>query len=182
MKGRDLVKYLLIPLMLSYLAACSPSGENPSPLDIQRGPSSPYDIRVTYSSLDGKSINVGTKPRYSVELENVGLAELPLHLYQFRVYWDGKLNYESGWAPEPLKPGEKDCRIPAPRNYPTKPGRYEFRIFASLDSLEEANLDDNELRGHFSMVGEAGKPAVARDRSSEDTGPLAKALSPCQRR
>ena len=173
---------LLIPLAIFRLVACSPSGENPSPLDIQKGPSSPYDISVTYSSLEGSSINVGTKPTFSVELENVGLAELPPESYRFRVYWDGKLNSESYGSSDPLRPGEKDCWVPGKRNYPTKPGRYEFWIVASLDSLEEANLDDNELRGHFSMVGEAGKPAIAQDRSNEGTGPLAKALSPCQRR
>ena len=176
------MKYLLIPLMLSHLPACSPSGENPSPLDIQKGPSSLYDIRVNYSSLDGKSINVGTKPRFSVELENVGLAELPPESYRFRVYLGGKLNNEGYGSPDPLNPGEKDCWVLEDSSFPTKSGQYKFRIVASLDSLEEANLDDNELRGHFSMVGEAGKPAIAQDRSNEGVGPLAKALSPCQRR
>ena len=173
---------LLVALAIFCLVACSPSGENPSPLDIQKGPSSPYDISVTYSSLEGRSINVGTKPGFSVELENVGLAELPPESYRFRVYLDQKFSSESYGSPDPLKPGEKDCSIPGKRNYPAKSGRYEFRIVASLDSLQEANLDDNELRGHFSMVGEAGKPAVEQDGSSEDKGPLAKAMSPCQRR
>lgn len=38
---------LLLLLAIFLLGACSPEGENPSPLDIQKGSSSPYDIEAT---------------------------------------------------------------------------------------------------------------------------------------
>ena len=148
---------LLLLLAIFSLGACSPSGENLSPLDIQKGSSSPYDIEATSvcvyevganrracpQQVLGANVDKGVACYYT----NVGMATIPKGAVVLVVRIDGKAVW-SFVSRHPMEPGKRQgsgSGNPSDfRRADKGAGTYEVMLEVKLSNdYEEANTDDN---------------------------------------
>ncbi len=154
---RAMLNGLLISLAIFRLVACSPLGENPSPLDIQRGPSSPYDVEANWICLREVNAQRSACPQRvlpaSADKElryaytNVGLATIPERAVVTVIWIDGKIVAQDYGNSSPMEPGKEqvagwDSRVF--RRADKGEGTYEVMLELKFsEKYEEANTDDN---------------------------------------
>ena len=148
---------LLISLAIPCLLACSPSGENPSPLDIQKGPSSPYDVEANWICVKEENARRSACPQQVLPSSgdkemwyaytNVGLATIPEGAVVSVISIDGKVVARSSGNSLSMKPGKEqrsgwDYRVF--RRADKGAGTYEVMLEVYLPRrYEEANTDNN---------------------------------------
>ena len=153
---RTMINGLPILLAIFLLVACSPSGENPSPLDIQKGPSSPYDLEANYVCVKEEDaegppcpqrvVRANANKRIHYRYTNVGRATIPGRGLLFIFSIDGTQVYQ-GPNYDAVKPGRVGGGSIPPRfwrNSKRGAGTYEVMFEVRLsEKFEEANSANN---------------------------------------
>ena len=147
---------LLTSLAMFLCSACSPSGENPSPFDIQKGSASPYAVEANWVCVDEENAKRFACPQRVLRANadnviwtsytNVGRATLPVQGVLIKIWIDEKIVYR-GRNDRSMNPGREQTSYKPPRIFRQavkEPGTYEVMLEVSLlQKFEEANTDDN---------------------------------------
>ena len=153
---RTMINGLLILLAIPCISTCSPSGENPSPLDIQKGPSSPYDVEANWICVKEENAQRSACPqqvlpatvdkRIWYAYTNVGLATIPEGAMQVTISINGTVVVRRP-SYGPTDPGREE-RIGKPprffRRAEKGAGTYEVMLELKFsEKFEEANTGNN---------------------------------------